>query len=160
MTEEMTEYVTENIAEQLDIRQIMALIPHRYPFLLIDRVDSCLPGESVSALKNVTFNEPFFQGHFPGRPVMPGVLIIEALAQATGILAFATVGEPPGEGTLYYFVGIDKARFRKPVEPGDQLRLEVRLIRRIRTVWRFSAEALVGDTMVASAELMCAPGEA
>lgn len=150
----------QNIAEQLDIRQIMALIPHRYPFLLIDRVVSCVPGESASALKNVTFNEPFFQGHFPGRPVMPGVLIIEALAQATGILAFATAGEAPGEGTLYYFVGIDKARFRKPVEPGDQLQLEVKLIRRIRTVWRFSAEALVDGKVVASAELMCAPGEA
>ncbi|MEL7023628.1 MAG: 3-hydroxyacyl-ACP dehydratase FabZ [Pseudomonadota bacterium] len=152
--------MSNSIAEQLDIRQIMALIPHRYPFLLIDRVVSCVPGESASALKNVTFNEPFFQGHFPGRPVMPGVLIIEALAQATGILAFATADEAPGADTLYYFVGIDKARFRKPVEPGDQLRLEVRLIRRIRTVWRFSAEALVDDRVVASAELMCAPGEA
>ncbi len=149
-----------NFADTLDIRQIMALIPHRYPFLLIDRVTSCVPGETVSALKNVTFNEPFFQGHFPGRPVMPGVLIIEALAQATGILAFATAGEGPGKDSLYYFVGIDKARFRKPVEPGDQLRLEVRLLRRIRSVWRFSAEAYVGDTKVASAELMCAPGEA
>lgn len=147
-------------AEQLDIRQIMALIPHRYPFLLIDRVISCTPGESVTALKNVTFNEPFFQGHFPGRPVMPGVLIIEALAQATGILTFATVNEKPDDDTLYYFVGIDKARFRKPVEPGDQLRLEVNLIRRIRTVWRFGAAAYVGDTKVASAELMCAPGQA
>ncbi|MEL7310612.1 MAG: 3-hydroxyacyl-ACP dehydratase FabZ [Pseudomonadota bacterium] len=152
--------MNSNIAEQLDIRQIMALIPHRYPFLLIDRVVSCVPGESASALKNVTFNEPFFQGHFPGRPVMPGVLIIEALAQATGILAFATADEPPGADTLYYFVGIDKARFRKPVEPGDQLQLEVKLIRRIRTVWRFSAEALVDGRTVASAELMCAPGEA
>ena len=152
--------MSNSIAEQLDIRQIMALIPRRYPFLLIDRVVSCVPGESAAALKNVTFNEPFFQWHFPGRPVMPGVLIIEALAQATGILAFATADEAPGADTLYYFVGIDKARFRKPVEPGDQLRLEVRLIRRIRTVWRFSAEALVDDRVVASAELMCAPGEA
>ncbi|MEM7611705.1 MAG: 3-hydroxyacyl-ACP dehydratase FabZ [Pseudomonadota bacterium] len=149
-----------NIEQQLDIRQIMALIPHRYPFLLIDRVVSCKPGDSVTAIKNVTFNEPFFQGHFPGRPVMPGVLIIEALAQATGILAFATVGDGPGEGKLYYFVGIDKARFRKPVEPGDQLRLEVSLLRRIKTVWRFSAVAYVDDVKVASAELMCAPGEA
>lgn len=150
----------QTVAEQLDIRQIMALIPHRYPFLLIDRVTDCVPGDRVSALKNVTFNEPFFQGHFPGRPVMPGVLIIEALAQATGILAFATTGDGPGEGRLYYFVGIDKARFRKPVEPGDQLRLEVRLLRRIRSVWRFEAEAFVDDVKVASAELMCAPGEA
>ena len=149
-----------NFAAQLDIRKIMSLIPHRYPFLLIARVLSCEPGESVVALKNVTFNEPFFQGHFPGRPVMPGVLIIEALAQATGILAFATVGEGPGEGRLYYFVGIDKARIRQPVEPGDQLRLEAKLLRRIRTVWRFEATAWVGDTKVASAELMCAPGEA
>ncbi|MEM9172308.1 MAG: 3-hydroxyacyl-ACP dehydratase FabZ [Pseudomonadota bacterium] len=149
-----------DLADQLDIRQIMAQIPHRYPFLLIDRVLSCVPGESVSAIKNVTFNEPFFQGHFPGRPVMPGVLIIESLAQATGILAFATVGEAPKAGTLYYFVGIDKARFRRPVEPGDQLRLEATLIRKIRTVWRFEARAFVGDDCVASAELMCAPGEA
>lgn len=150
----------QTIAEQLDIREIMALIPHRYPFLLIDRVIDCVPGERCTALKNVTFNEPFFQGHFPGRPVMPGVLIIEALAQATGILAFATAGDGPGEGRLYYFVGIDKARFRKPVEPGDQLRLEVTLLRRIKTVWRFSAVAYVDDVKVASAELMCAPGEA
>lgn len=153
--------MSENdVAGQMDIRQIMASIPHRYPFLLIDKVLSCIPGESATAIKNVTFNEPFFQGHFPGRPVMPGVLIIEALAQATGILAFATVGEPPGAGTLYYFVGIDKARFRKPVEPGDQMRLEVTLVRRIKTVWRFSAVAYVDDVKVASAELMCAPGEA
>ena len=149
-----------DFAKTLDIRKIMALIPHRYPFLLIDRVVSCEPGESVTALKNVSFNEPYFQGHFPGRPVMPGVLIIEAMAQATGILAFATVGQGPGDGTLYYFVGIDKARFRQPVEPGDQLRLEARLIRRIKTVWRFEATAWVDDRKVASAELMCAPGEA
>ncbi len=149
-----------NFAEELDIRQIMELIPHRYPFLLIDRVISCEPGESVTALKNVSFNEPYFQGHFPGRPVLPGVLIIEAMAQATGILAFATVGSGPDKGQLYYFVGIDKARFRQPVEPGDQLRLEARLVRKIRTVWRFEATAWVGDTKVASAELMCAPGEA
>lgn len=148
-----------DFSDTLDIREIMALIPHRYPFLLIDRVLSCTPGESVVALKNVTFNEPFFQGHFPGRPVMPGVLIIEALAQATGILAFATVGAP-GNDTLYYFVGIDKARFRKPVEPGDQVRLEVSLIRRIKTVWRFAAEATVDGQLVARAELMCAPGSA
>lgn len=149
-----------DFASTLDIRKIMSLIPHRYPFLLIDRVTTCIPGETVTAIKNVTFNEPFFQGHFPGRPVMPGVLIIEALAQATGILAFATAGAGPGAGTLYYFVGIDKARFRKPVEPGDQLRLEVSLLRRIKTVWRFEATAYVDDKRVASAELMCAPGEA
>ena len=148
-----------DISDTLDIREIMALIPHRYPFLLIDRVLSCQPGDCVVALKNVTFNEPFFQGHFPGRPVMPGVLIIEALAQATGILAFSTVGAP-GNDTLYYFVGIDKARFRKPVEPGDQLRLEVRLLRRIKSVWRFEAEASVDGKLVARAEIMCAPGSA
>src|SRR5262249_5386754 len=106
---------------QLDINAILRHLPHRYPFLLVDRVLEFRPGESIRALKNVTYNEPFFEGHFPGRPVMPGVMIIEALAQSAGILCFLTAGVVPTESTRFYFVGIDKARFRKPVVPGDQL---------------------------------------
>src|SRR6202789_2417406 len=106
---------------QLDIQAILERLPHRFPFLLVDRVLECVPGESITALKNVTYNEPFFPGHFPGRPVMPGVMIIEALAQATGILAFSSANVIPTEETRFYFVGIDKARFRKPGGPGDQL---------------------------------------
>ena len=143
----------------MDIHAVIKQLPHRYPFLLVDRVLECRPGESLTAIKNVTINEPFFQGHFPHRPVMPGVIILEALAQATGLLAFATVGSTPDDNTLYYFVAIDKARFRKPVEPGDQLRLEVSLLRNIRGVWRFGTEAKVEDVTVASAEMMCAPAE-
>ncbi len=146
-------------AISMDIHEVLGQLPHRYPFLLVDKVLECVPGESIVALKNVTVNEPFFQGHFPQRPVMPGVIILEALAQATGILAFATVGSTPDDNTLYYFVGIDKARFRKPVEPGDQLVLKARLERRIRDVWRFETEAFVGDKRVASANMMCAPAE-
>ena len=110
---------------KLDIEEIMEQLPHRYPFLLVDRVLECVPGERILALKNVTFNEPYFTGHFPHRPVMPGVIIIEALAQTAGILAFKTVGVIPSKDTRFYFVAIDKARFRKPVEPGDQLMLKV-----------------------------------
>ncbi|MBT6670152.1 MAG: 3-hydroxyacyl-ACP dehydratase FabZ, partial [Gammaproteobacteria bacterium] len=134
-------------------------LPHRYPFLLVDKVLDFVPGESLRAVKNVTINEPFFQGHFPHIPVMPGVLIMEALAQATGILSFKTTGNLPSDNSLYYFVGIDKARFRKPVEPGDQLILEVTLERRIRDVWKFTGKALVDGEVVASANLMCAEKE-
>ena len=141
----------------MDIHKILSLLPHRYPFLLVDRVLDCVPGKSITAVKNVSVNEPFFAGHFPRRPVMPGVVILEALAQATGLLAFATVGQKPDDDTLFYFVGIDKARFKKPVEPGDQLLLKATLIRRIRTVWRFSTVAEVDGKVVAKAELMCAP---
>ncbi len=144
----------------LNIQQIMKQLPHRYPFLLVDRVIDCVPGESLTALKNVTVNEPFFQGHFPIKPVMPGVLIIEALAQATGLLAFATQGETPDKDAIYYFVGIDKARFKKPVEPGDQLILKVKLLRKVKILWKFEAEAQVDGKMVAKAEIMCAPGTA
>jgi 3-hydroxyacyl-[acyl-carrier-protein] dehydratase len=141
----------------MDINAVMKQLPHRYPFLLVDRVLECRPGESIRALKNVTVNEPFFPGHFPYRPVMPGVMIIEALAQAAGVLAFVTAGVVPDESTRFYFVGIDKARFRKPVEPGDQLILTATLERTMRGIWKFSAIALVGETEVASAELMVAP---
>jgi 3-hydroxyacyl-[acyl-carrier-protein] dehydratase len=143
----------------LDIYRVLEHLPHRYPFLLIDRVLAYEAGKSLVALKNVTINEPFFPGHFPHRPVMPGVLILEALAQATGILAFITTDTLPTERSLYYFVGIDNARFKQPVEPGDQLRLEVELLRTVRGVWKFHGEAKVDGKVVTSADLMCAERE-
>lgn len=144
-------------SDRLDIEAIMRQLPHRYPFLLVDRVMECVAGEHVVALKNVTFNEPFFQGHFPHRPVMPGVLIIEALAQAAGILAFKTVKVVPDVNTRFYFVAIDNARFRKPVEPGDQLILRVKLKRAFKGIWKFDGVAEVDGKEVASAEIMVAP---
>ena len=143
---------------QLDIHAILKRLPHRYPFLLIDRVLECVPGKSIRALKNVTINEPFFQGHFPHRPVMPGVIIIEALAQAAGILTFVTADAFPNESTVFYFVGIDKARFRQPVEPGDQLTLSATLERTLRGIWKLSTVASVDGAEAATAELMLAPG--
>ena len=122
----------------LDIHGIMEFLPHRYPFLLIDRVTACEPGKSITALKNVTMNEPYFVGHFPQRPVMPGVIIIEAMAQATGVLAFLTVGTKPDNDTLYVFAGIDKARFKRPVEPGDQIIIEATLFIRL-PFWSMSS---------------------
>jgi 3-hydroxyacyl-[acyl-carrier-protein] dehydratase len=142
---------------QLDILKILDLLPHRYPFLLVDRVLECRSGESIRALKNVTYNEPFFPGHFPVRPVMPGVMIIEALAQTAGILAFVTSGIVPNASRRFYFVGIDKARFRKPVEPGDQLLLSAKLERSFKGIWRFSTVAVVGEDEVAHADMMVAP---
>jgi 3-hydroxyacyl-[acyl-carrier-protein] dehydratase len=142
---------------QLDIMKILERLPHRYPFLLVDRVLECRPGQSIRALKNVTYNEPFFPGHFPTRPVMPGVMIIEALAQTCGILAFLTSGIVPSDASRFYFVGIDKARFRKPVEPGDQLLLSAQLERSFKGIWRFSTVALVGEDEVAHADMMVAP---
>jgi 3-hydroxyacyl-[acyl-carrier-protein] dehydratase len=150
--------MTESVS--FDIMGVQRLLTHRYPFLLVDRVLECVAGDRVKAIKNVTFNEPFFPGHFPHRPVMPGVLIIEALAQAAGVLAFHTAGIVPDENTRFFFVGIDKARFRKPVEPGDQLILTAKLERQMRGIWKFSAVAYVGDAEVASAEMMVAPGDA
>lgn len=141
----------------MDIHEVLKSLPHRYPFLLVDRVLECRPGESLDALKNVTMNEPYFVGHFPNRPVMPGVIIIEALAQASALLAFATAKRTPEDDMLYYFAGIDKARFKKPVEPGDQLALHVELLRAIKGIWKFYAEAKVDGKVVAKAELMCAP---
>jgi len=141
----------------LELQQILTYLPHRYPFLLIDRVLSHTPGGEITALKNVTFNEPFFQGHFPGRPIMPGVLIIEAMAQAAGVLAFRTAGVEPTQHSTFYFVGIDQARFRAPVVPGDQLLLKATIERRIRTIWRFRTEASVAGKLVASAVMMVAP---
>lgn len=142
---------------KLDIQEILKQLPHRYPFLMVDRVLECVPGKTIRALKNVTYNEPFFPGHFPARPVMPGVMIIEALAQTAGILAFVTCGIVPNAATRFYFVGIDKARFRKPVEPGDQLILTAQLERSFKGIWRFSTIALVGEDEVAHAEMMVAP---
>ena len=145
--------------KELDIHQILEHLPHRYPFLLIDRVTEVKPGESLTGYKNVTFNEPYFTGHFPQRPVMPGVLILEALAQATGILAFRTVDKIPDENSLYYFVGIDKARFKQPVEPGDQLVLYVEFVKEKRGIWKFIAKASVDGKEVCSADIMCAERE-
>ena len=147
--------MTESIS--LDIMGVRRLLPHRYPFLLVDRVLECRKGESIRAIKNVTANEPFFPGHFPHRPVMPGVMIIEALAQAAGILAFITADVVPDESTQFYFVGIDEARFRKPVQPGDQLILTAKLVRQMRGIWKFSTIAYVGDDEVTSALMMVAP---
>ncbi|MDE2304772.1 MAG: 3-hydroxyacyl-ACP dehydratase FabZ [Gammaproteobacteria bacterium] len=142
---------------KLDIEAIMRQLPHRYPFLLVDRVLECLPGERITALKNVTYNEPFFPGHFPHRPVMPGVMLIEALAQTCGLLAFKTAGVVPDEQTRFYFVAIDKARFRKPVEPGDQVILKATLERSFKGIWKFQCVAEVGGAEVAAAEIMVAP---
>lgn len=140
----------------LDINEILQHLPHRYPFLLIDRVTECKEGEYLKGYKNITFNEPYFLGHFPQKPVMPGVLILEALAQATGILAFRTSNKRPDSDSLYYLVGIDDARFKQPVVPGDQLVLRVEVIKEKRGVWKFNGEASVDGNVVASAVLMCA----
>ena len=153
----MSEPLTMSEPLQLDIYEILKRLPHRYPFLMVDRVLELVPGQSIRALKNVTINEPFFPGHFPHRPVMPGVMIIEALAQTAGILAFVTAGVVPSESTRFYFAGIDKARFRRPVEPGDQLILSAQLERSLRGIWRLSAVATVGEVEAAAAILMLAP---
>ena len=137
----------------MDIQKIQSLLPHRYPFSLIDRVIDSEPGKRLVALKNVTINEPFFQGHFPSKPVMPGVLLIEAMAQATGLLAMESA-EVPKEA-IYYLVGVDKARFKRPVVPGDQLIFEVEVLKNRREIWVFAATAKVDGKMVASAEIMC-----
>lgn len=145
----------------MTIEEIQRYLPHRYPFLLIDRIIECDPYSHIKALKNVTVNEPFFQGHFQGKPVMPGVLIIEAMAQASGILGVKhgkkQLGLPdePEEDGIYFFVGIDKARFRKTVVPGDQLILDVRLLRAMRGIWSFTAKATVDGKLVCEAEIMC-----
>jgi len=139
----------------MDIHQILKQLPHRYPILLVDRVLELEKGVRIKALKNVSINEPHFQGHFPHRPVMPGVLMLEALAQAAALLAFDTLGETPDDQTVYYFAGIDAARFKRPVEPGDQLILEVELDRMKSGVFKFKARAKVGDEIAAEAELMC-----
>lgn len=143
----------------MDIHEVLEHLPHRFPFLLIDRVLDYKPGEYLVAIKNVSVNEPFFPGHFPKHPVFPGVLIMEALAQATGILAFKTTDTKPNDKSLYYFAGIDNARFKAPVQPGDQLHLEVSVVKAKRGIWKFKGEAKVDGKVVASADLMCAEQE-
>lgn len=138
----------------LNIHQIKNYLPHRYPFLLIDRVMSYEPSKSIIALKNVTINEPFFQGHFPAKPIMPGVLIIEAMAQAAAILGCVSTPEVKREGNLYYLVGVNDVRFKRPVEPGDQLILEVHFDKVRRNLWKFHGSATVGEHFIASAELL------
>jgi 3-hydroxyacyl-[acyl-carrier-protein] dehydratase len=139
----------------MDIHQILTRLPHRYPFLLVDRVLELDKNERVLALKNVTINEPFFGGHFPHRPVMPGVLILEAMAQAAALLSFASMDQDPGEDTVVYFAGIDAARFKRPVEPGDQLKIEAKLLRAKSGIYKYSARATVDGELAAEAELMC-----
>jgi 3-hydroxyacyl-[acyl-carrier-protein] dehydratase len=140
----------------MDIHKILKQLPHRYPFLLVDRVLAIDKGKTIRALKNVTMNEPFFQGHFPHRPVMPGVLMLEALAQAAALLAFDALDTSPSDDTVYYFAGIDGARFKRPVEPGDQLILDVTLLRMKAGIFKFKARALVGQDLAVEAELTCA----
>ncbi|MHB1667199.1 MAG: 3-hydroxyacyl-ACP dehydratase FabZ [Thiomonas sp.] len=138
-----------------DINQIQKLLPHRYPFLLIDRVVEFEKGKRILGYKNVSFNEPYFSGHFPQKAIMPGVLVLEALAQAAGILAFGTLEQGAEESSVYYLVGIDGARFKRPVVPGDRLMLEVEMVRQMRSIYKFNAVARVDDEIVAQAELMC-----
>ena len=139
--------------------EVKQFLPHRYPFLLVDRVLDCSPGESLIAIKNVSVNEPFFQGHFPQKAVMPGVLIIEALAQATGLLGFRTMSETPRDDLLYMLVGVDNVRFKRQVIPGDQLTLNVKLVKRSRMIWKFTCEASVDGELVTSANMLCAATE-
>lgn len=139
----------------MDIHQILKLLPHRYPFLLVDRVLEIDKGKSIVALKNVTMNEPYFTGHFPHRPVMPGVMMLEALAQAAALLSFHTLDMVPDENVIYYFAGIDAARFKRPVEPGDALLLNVQIDRMKAGIFKFKANAMVGDELAVEAELMC-----
>ena len=143
------------MVEGMDIAAVLEHLPHRFPFLMIDRIREIELGKRIVALKNVSINEPFFQGHFPQRPIMPGVLILEAMAQAAGILVFRTQGDKPDVNSVYYLAGIDKARFKKPVVPGDQLEIEVTLERGVRGVWKFSCVARVDGAVVCEAEMLC-----
>jgi 3-hydroxyacyl-[acyl-carrier-protein] dehydratase len=139
----------------MDIHEILRLLPHRYPFLMVDRVIAIEKGKSIRSIKNVTINEPFFVGHFPHRPVMPGVLMLEAMAQSAALLSFAKEGVTPDDKTVYYFAGLDAARFRRPVEPGDQLVMDVSLLRHKGGIYKFKGEARVGEELACEAELMC-----
>ncbi len=141
--------------KSLDINQIKQYLPHRYPLLLVDRVIDWESGQRITTIKNVTINEEFFNGHFPHKPVMPGVLMIEALAQSAALLAFLTMGQKPDDNAVVYFVGIDGARFKRPVEPGDQLKMDVEILRQSRGIWKFSAKASVDGQLAVEAELMC-----
>jgi 3-hydroxyacyl-[acyl-carrier-protein] dehydratase len=142
----------------IDIREIMSLLPHNYPFLLIDRILEIEPGKRIVGIKNVTYNEPFFPGHFPGRPIMPGVLIVEAMAQTAGILAFKSIPEEEQRRPVL-FLGLDNVRFRKPVVPGDQLRMELEITRHRQAIWGFKGKAFVEDRLVAEADLLAMLGE-
>jgi 3-hydroxyacyl-[acyl-carrier-protein] dehydratase len=141
--------------QTFDIREILKLIPHRWPFVMVDRVTAYEGGDALTAIKNVTYNESFFPGHFPAVPTMPGVLILEAMAQACGILAVLKSGVRPESGLILYFAGIDNARFKRPVVPGDQLVFTVRCDKQKRDLWKFSARATVGDELACEAEMMC-----
>jgi 3-hydroxyacyl-[acyl-carrier-protein] dehydratase len=140
----------------IDVNEVIAFLPHRFPFLLIDRVKEFEAGKRIVALKNVTVNEPYFPGHFPHRPIMPGVLILEAMAQAAGVLVFRSRGTPPDDKTLYYYVGIDTARFKRPVVPGDQLLIEVHIERTLRNISKFGCVARVDGETAAEATILCA----
>jgi len=145
----------ENASNSMDIHEILEHLPHRYPFVLIDRVISMEVGKEITALKNVTINEPFFPGHFPYHPVMPGVLIVEAMAQAAAVLSFKTMDMMPSNDSVYYFAGIDSARFKKPVSPGDQIVLNVKIDRILKGIWKYTGVAKVDGAVVAEANMMC-----
>lgn len=148
--------MTNKIAPiSMDIHEILEHLPHRYPFVLIDRVVSMELGKEITAIKNVSVNEPYFPGHFPYHPVMPGVLIVEAMAQAAAILSFKTTNSKPSDDSVYYFAGIDSARFKKPVSPGDQIVLNVKIDRILKGIWKYSGVARVNDMVVAEAQMMC-----
>ena len=147
--------MTEPISTSMDIHEILDHLPHRYPFVLIDRVISMELGKEITALKNVSINEPFFPGHFPHHPVMPGVLFVEAMAQAAAILSFKTMGAKPTDDSVYYFAGIDSARFKKPVSPGDQVILNVKIDRILKGIWKYTGVATVDGAVVAEASMMC-----
>jgi 3-hydroxyacyl-[acyl-carrier-protein] dehydratase len=139
----------------MDIHEILDHLPHRYPFVLIDRVVSMELGKEITAIKNVSINEPYFPGHFPYHPVMPGVLIVEAMAQAAAILSFKTMDTKPSDDSVYYFAGIDNARFKKPVSPGDQIYLNVKIDRILKGIWKYTGVARVDDVVVAEVQMMC-----
>ncbi len=141
---------------EMYIEEIRKFLPHRYPFLLVDRVIECVPGETITAIKNISVNEPQFTGHFPNQAIMPGVLIIEALAQTTGLLGFRTMSEEPREDILYMLVGVDNVRFKRQVVPGDQLVLKAKIERRSKIIWKFSCEATVDGELCTAANLLCA----
>ena len=144
----------------IEIKEILTVLPHKYPFLLVDRILEIEPGKRIVGIKNVSYDEPFFSGHFPGRPIMPGVLIVEAMAQTAGVLAFKSLPEQDqGKKKPVYFLGIDHVRFRKPVVPGDQLRLELEITRHRQAIWGFQGKALVDQTLVAEADLLAMLGE-
>lgn len=147
--------MAENAMNSMDIHEILEHLPHRYPFILVDRVLSMELGKEIVAVKNVSVNEPYFPGHFPYHPVMPGVMIVEAMAQAAALLSFKTMGTKPTNDSVYYFAGIDSARFKKPVSPGDQIILNVKIDRILKGIWKYSGVAKVGDEVVAEANMMC-----